>query len=540
MAGLAASFGSGAMTNSIAELEDADCIMVVGSNTMEQHPLIAKRIVAAREKGAKLIVIDPRKTPLVEFANIHLQLKPGTDIALINALMNVIISEGLVNQVFINERTEGFADVKKKAGQYSPAKVAGITGVSADAIIEAAKMYAGAKRASICYCMGITQHVNGTSTVRALANLPMMTGNIGRESTGLNPLRGQNNVQGSCDMGALPNVFPGYQRVDDDTARKKFEAAWGVPLDSRPGMTLTEMFDAAHAGQIKTMFIMGENPVLSEPNRKHAEEALKNLDFLVVQDIFMNETTEFADVILPAASYAEKEGTFTNTERKVSRVRQAIAPIGESKPDWQIISEIARKMGSDKFNYTSSAEIMDEIASLTPSYAGISFERLDNGEKLVWPCPDKTHPGTPILHKGQFTRGKGQFFAVDYQEPPELPDTDYPLILTTGRVIFQYHTGTMTRRTPLLEKECNEAFVEINPKDADKLSIKNGEKVSVKSRRGEIEVKAMVTDHINSGVVFVPFHFTEAAANSLTLDKYDPDCKIPEFKVCAVSVSKKG
>lgn len=528
------------MTNSIEEIAGADCILVIGSNTMEQHPLIAKRILAAKEKGAKLIVVDPRKTPLVEFADIHLQLTPGTDIALINGLMNVIVSDGMVDETFVSDRTEGVDALKAKVGEYPADKVAQITGVAADNIKEAAKMYGGAEKSSICYCMGVTQHVTGTNTVKSLANLAMLTGNLGKESVGVNPLRGQNNVQGACDVGALPDVFSGYQRVDNPDARQKFEKAWGASLNPNPGLTLVEMFDAAHEGKLKAMYVMGENPVLSEPNRKHAEDALKNLEFLVVQDIFMNETADFADVVLPAASYAEKEGTFSTTERKVSRVRKAIEPVGESKADWKIISELAKKAGSDQFNCSSASDIMDEIAGLTPSYGGISFERLDSGEKLVWPCPDKDHPGTPVLHIGQFTRGKGQFFAIDYAPSPELPDSEYPLILTTGRVMFQYHTGTMTRRVPQLEKEANQSFVEVSPQDADKLGIKDGDSVSVKSRRGEIEVRAMVADKVNPGVVFMPFHFAEAAANSLTLDKYDPDCKIPEFKVCAVSVARKG
>ena len=540
MAGLAATFGSGSMTNSIAEFENADCILIIGSNTMEQHPLIAKRMLKAKEKGAKLIVADPRRIPMMAFADVALQLKPGTDIALLNGLMNVIIGDGLTDNRFIEERTEGFDQVKAKVSEYTPEKAAGICGVSADDIKAAAQLYGKAEKGSIAYCMGVTQHVKGVDTVKSVANLAMITGNVGRESTGVNPLRGQCNVQGASDMGALPNVFTGYQKVSDDAAGQKFEQAWGCSLNSRPGLTLTDMFDVAEEGKIKAMYVMGENPALSEPNMGHAQKALKNLEFLVVQDIFMTETAQFADVVLPAASFAEKEGTFTSTERRVSRVRKAIDPIGESKADWQIISDLAKQMGSSQFNYGSAAEIMDEISNLTPSYGGISHERLDSGEQLAWPCPDKDHPGTPVLHKDGFPHGKGKFFVIDYAPSPEMPDSEYPLILTTGRVMFQYHTGTMTRRVPALEREASSAQLEINPADADKLGIKQGDKVIVKSRRGEIETKALVADKTTSGVVFLPFHFAEAAANVLTLDKFDPDCKIPEFKVCAVSVRGKG
>ncbi len=528
------------MTNSIAELEDSDCILVVGSNTMEQHPLIAKRIIKAKEKGARLIVVDPRQIVLTDFADIHLQITPGTDIALANGLANVIIDEKMADEAFIAERTEEFDEFKTKVREYTPAKAAQITGVAEDDIREAARLYGRAERGSIVYCMGITQHVMGTNNVKSLSNLAMLTGNIGRQSTGVNPLRGQNNVQGACDMGGLPGVYSGYQAVGDGAAREKFEKAWKANLPATPGPTVPEMMDMAIEGKIKAMYIMGENPVLSDADRGHSEKALESVDFLVVQDIFLTETAQFADVVLPGTSYAEKEGTFTSTERTVSRVRQAIEPVGDSKPDWQIIAEIAKKLGSDQFNYQSPADIMDEIARLTPSYGGISYERLDRGERLAWPCPDAEHPGTPVLHASQFTRGKGKFFAVDHQTPAEATDEEYPFTFSTGRVIFQYHTGSMTRRTPALEHEAPDARLEINPRDAEKLSIKDGESITVKSRRGEIEVKAMVTDRILPGMVFLPFHYNEAAANVLTLDKRDPDAKIPSLKMCAASVSKRG
>ena len=540
MAGLAATFGSGAMTNSIVELQNADCIFVIGSNTMEQHPLIATRILAAKEKGAKLVVVDPRRTSLVAYANVHLQINPGTDIALINGIMNIIINDKLTDDTFIDARTEDFSALREKVQQYPPQKVAEICGVDAKDLQEAAHLYGKAKASSIVYCMGITQHTTGTNNVKSLANLAMMTGNIGKPSTGVNPLRGQNNVQGACDMGALPVVFTGYQSVTDDTIRQKFEKAWDCSLSGKAGLPLTAMFDASYKGELKGMFVIGENPVLSEPDKTHCEEALNKLELLVVQDIFLTETAQMADVVLPAASFAEKDGTFSATDRRVTRIRKVIEPVGESKPDWVIICELARLMGGKQFGYNSPAEVMEEIAKLTPSYGGISYERLDNGEILPWPCPTKDHPGTPILHKENFTRGKGKFFAIDHVPPAEMPDSEFPLILTTGRSMFHYHTGTMTRKAPALEKQVSHALLEINPQDAEKLGIVDDSDITVKSRRGEVQVKAFVTDRVNTGVVFLPFHFAEAPANVLTIDKRDPDAKIPEFKVCAVNVSKRG
>jgi len=536
--GLVNSFGSGAMTNSIPEIEGAGCIFVIGSNTMEQHPLVSSRVLRAKERGAKLIVADPRRIPLVEFADVHLQHRPGTDVCLLNGIMNLILSWNLADNDFIAGRTEGFEEFKRKVGEYSPEKVCQITGVDRAALEKAARWYGEAEKASILYAMGITQHTTGTDNVESCANLAMLTGNVGRKSTGVNPLRGQNNVQGACDMGALPNVYSGYQSVRDEASRGKFEKAWGVELPQEPGLTVTEMIDAALEGSLKAMYIMGENPVLSDPDVNHVRKALSELDFLVVQDCFLSDTAEFAHVVLPACSFAEKEGTFTATDRRVQRGRKAIGPIGDSKPDWVIITELARRMGSTQFNYESPQAIMEEIVNLTPSYGGISYERLDSGEVLAWPCPSKEHPGTKLLHEEIFARGKGRFFAIDYEQPAELPDEEYPFILTTGRVMFQFHTGTMTRRVPALEREASTGFVELNPEDAARLSIVQGEKVQVKSRRGEIEIKAFVTDRVSPGVVFIPFHFAECAANELTSRNLDPEAKIPEFKVCAVKIYK--
>jgi formate dehydrogenase alpha subunit len=536
--GLMTAFGSGAMTNSIPEVEGADCIFVIGSNTIEQHPLIGSRIVKAKDKGAKLIVADPRRIPLARFADIYLQMKPGTDVCLLNGLMNIILRDGLEDKSFIRERTEGFEEFRKKIELYPPEKVQEICDIGVEDLRKAARIYGEAKRAMIIYSMGITQHTTGTDNVRSTANLALLTGNVGRECTGVNPLRGQNNVQGACDVGALPNVYSGYQSIQDKAVRERFEEAWGTQLPQQPGLTVVEMIDAACRGSLKAMYIMGENPMLSDPDLNHVREGLKALDFLVVQDIFLSETTMLADVVLPAASFAEKEGTFTATDRRVLRVRKAIDSLGESKPDWVIISQLAQKMGNSKFAYNSAQDIMEEIARLTPIYGGISYDRLDKGGILAWPCPTPDHPGTKFLHDKTFTRGKGCFTPIDYTDPAELPDTEFPFILTTGRVAFQYHTGTMTRRISSLENEVPTGFVELNPEDAQKLKLGQGDTVKVRSRRGEIQINASITDSIAQGIVFIPFHFAECAANQLTNSRLDPEAKIPELKVCAVNISK--
>jgi len=537
--GLGKTFGSGAMTNSIGELEDADCIFVIGSNTTEQHPLIARYIMRARAKGTKLIVADPRLIPLTQFADYHLRQRPGTDVALLNGFMNVILKEGWEDKKFINERTEGFEELKEVVKKYTPEEVEKITGIPKELIIEASRIYAQAKSASLVYSMGITQHTTGVDNVVSCSNLAMLTGNVGRPSTGVNPLRGQSNVQGACDMGALPNVYSGYQSVADENTRAKFEKAWNTELPSQPGLTVVEMMNEAAKGNLKAIYIMGENPMLSDPDINHVKKALENLEFLVVQDIFLTETAQLADLVLPGTSYAERDGTFTATDRRVQRIRKAIEPRGESKPDWQIICALARKMGSKGFEYSSPAEIMDEIASLTPIYGGIGYERIED-IGLQWPCPSKEHPGTPYLHQEKFSRGKGKFFGIEFKEAAELPDADYPFILTTGRTIFHYHTGTMTRRTEALNREVPTGYVEINFKDAEKLNIFEGEIVSVKSRRGKIEVKVQVTKKVPEGVIFIPFHFAESPANVLTNSAFDPVAKIPEYKVCAVQVEKKS
>jgi formate dehydrogenase (NADP+) alpha subunit len=493
----------------------------------------------ARVKGTKLIVADPRLIPLTQFADYHLRQRPGTDVALLNGFMNVILKEGWEDKKFINERTEDFEELKEVVKKYTPEEVEKITGIPQELIIQASRTYAQAKSASIVYSMGITQHTTGVDNVVSCSNLALLTGNVGRPSTGVNPLRGQSNVQGACDMGALPNVYSGYQSVADENARAKFEKAWNTELPSKPGLTVVEMMHEAAKGNLKAIYIMGENPMLSDPDINQVKKALENLEFLVVQDIFLTETAQLADIVLPGTSYAERDGTFTTTDRRVQRIRKAIEPIGESKPDWQIICALARKMGSEKFEYSSPAEIMDEIASVTPIYGGIGYERIED-IGLQWPCPSKEHPGTPYLHQEKFSRGKGKFFGIEFKEAAELPDADYPLILTTGRTIFHYHTGTMTRRTEALNREVPTGYVEINFKDAEKLNIFEGEIVSVKSRRGKIEVKVQVTRRVPEGVIFIPFHFAESPANALTNSAFDPVAKIPEYKVCAVKVEKKS
>ena len=538
--GLVAAFGSGAMTNSIPEVAAAECILVTGSNTIEQHPLIGSRVLEAKERGATLIVIDPRETPLSDKADFFLRQKPGTDVAWLNGFMNIIIKENLHDKTFIKERTEGFEDLKKTVTDYTPQKVEQITGIGAEQLTQAARAYAKADSAMILYAMGITQHTTGTDNVKSIANLAMLTGNVGKAKSGVNPLRGQNNVQGACDMGALPNVYSGYQKVADPEVRQKFEKAWDTSLPANPGLTVVEMTNAAEQGRLRALYIMGENPMLSDPDINHVHVALEKLQLLIVQDIFLTETARLADVVLPGASFAEKEGTFTNTDRTVLRVRKAIEPVGESLPDWRIICDLAQHLNANGFEYDSAEQIMNEIARTTPSYGGISFQRLDQGQTLAWPCPTADSPGTTFLHEGKFARGLGRFHAIDYIPTAEETDEQFPLILTTGRTMFHYHTGTMTRRIALLNYEVPTGYMEINPADAGQLQIADGEKADVTSRRGCIEITAKVTKRVPRGTIFIPFHFAECAANMLTNSELDPDAKIPVLKVCAVNVTKKN
>jgi len=535
VAGLMMAFGGGVMTNSIDEVTRADVILVIGSNTTETHPLAGSEIIKAVENGSKLIVVDPREIPLARFAKIHLRSRLGSNVALLNGMMNVIINEGLEEKEFIEERTECFKELRKTVEKYTPERIEEISGVRAYDLKSAARMYAKAKRGMILYCLGITQHVVGTDNVLSLANLALLTGNVGKEGTGVNPLRGQNNVQGACDMGALPDVYTGYQPVINDKIRKKIERAWKAPLPKDAGLTVIEMMDAAANGKIRGMYISGENPMLSNPDINHVRDALEKLDILVVQDIFLTETAELADVVLPGCSYAEKNGTFTNTERRVQLVRKAIDPIC-GKEEWKIVCEVANRFGH-KMNYGSPKEIMEEISSLTPIYGGISHERLENGG-LQWPCPTKDHPGTKYLYENGFSRGKGKFHAIEYISSDEMPDEEYPFLLTTGRVSVHCNTGTMTRRSGTLNREVPKGFGEINPVDAKEIGVLKGQKVKVSTRRGKIIINAMITDEVPEKTLFIPFHFSEEVTNVLTNPELDPISKIPEFKVCAANIER--
>ncbi len=539
VAGLVQSFGSGAMTNSIDEVGRAACIFAIGTNTTSTHPIVGLEVKRAIRSGAKLIVANPKEIDLCRVADIWLQQWPGTDVALLMGMMRVIVDEGLVDSRFIKERCENFEEFRSSLEAFDLEIVERITRVPRERIARAARLYATCKPATILYAMGITQHSHGTDNVIAIANLAMLTGNIGKPSSGVNPLRGQNNVQGACDMGALPDVYPGYQSVADPTARAKFEAAWGSPLSQTPGLTLTEIIDAARRGEIKAIYLVGENPLLSEPDAAHAEEALRKLDFLVVQDIFLSETAQLAHVVLPACSFAEKDGTFTNTERRVQRLHQAVEPLGSSRPDWWITCQISQRMGTKGFDFHHPSQIMEEIARLTPSYGGISYQRLESGG-LQWPCPSPDHPGTPILHTQRFTRGLGRFIPLEYKPPLEQPDDKYPFVLTTERLLYQYHTGTMTRKVGGLNVIRGEELVEVNPGDAARLGIADGDWVKVTSRRGEVIARARVTEASPRGVISMSFHFTECRTNLITNPGLDPIAKIPELKVAAVRVEKRG
>jgi len=545
VAGLQIAIGSSAMSNSIAEMEDLEVFIVTGSNTSETHPVISTFLREAVVKnGAKLIVIDPRRIEMSRFADYYLQLTPGTDVVLFQALAQVIVEEELFDLDFITDRVEGFEDYIPTLKPFTPEYAEEICGVPANLIRSAARVYAGAERAAIYWGMGISQSVHGTDNAISLANLALLTGNIGKPGTGLNPLRGQNNVQGCSDSGGLPNVYPGYQPVSDPEIQAKFEKKWGVKLDPEPGLTTMEMVDAAEKEVIKAYYIMGENPMMSEPDLLHARHVMEGLEFVLYQDIFMNETGEYADIILPAVSFAEKDGTFTNSDRRVQLVRKAIHPPGEARPDWEIIQDLAlrveEKLSRKKtagFDFNHPAEIWDEMAALTPPFQGISHARIINESGVHWPCPTEDHPGTPYLFADTFPRGKGKLTPLEYRPSAELPDKKFPFILSTGRVLYHWHGGTLTRRSKL-DDIYPEAVVEIHPGDAKKLGISSSERVNVRSRRGEIQVKTLVTERSPQGVVFIPFHFAESAANILTLDKRDPQAKIPDYKVCAVAVEK--
>jgi len=537
VAGLATTFGSGAMTNSINEIENAQVMLVIGSNTSEAHPQVARRIFTAMDRGARLIVIDPRRTLLARRADIHLAIRPGTDIPLLNAMMRIILDENLADDLFIEMRTENFYGLRDMLYRLDLEETARLTGVDLAGIRAAAQLYGRAQKAVICYCLGITQHVCGTGNVQAIANLAMLTGHVEKEDTGVDPLRGQNNVQGACDMGALPNVFPSYQQVDIDDYREKFERAWHACLPSQPGLTLMEMTHGGKNGPLKAMFIMGENPVLSDPVQARVEETLDNLEFLLVADIFLTETARRAHVVLPAASFAEKTGTFTNSERRVQMVRRVIPPLGQSRTDSDIIMDLSARLGY-AMDYESPAEIMEEISMLAPIYGGMQHDRLENSWGLQWPCWDRRHSGTPFLHKYYFTRGKGRFVPTVHEPPAELPDEDYPFLLITGRIYHQYHTGTMSRHSALLSREAGEALLQLHPGDGRRLGVRSGDLVRMRSRRGEVQVKAQLTETVKAGEIYTTFHFSEMPVNRLTISAKDHFSQCPEYKICAVHLEK--
>jgi len=538
VAGLAASFGSGAMTNDINDIRKADVILVTGSDTTAAHPVISARIKkAVRDGKSKLIVIDPKKIRLADYAEIYASHRPGSDVAVLNGIMQIILKNGWEDREYVSNRCENFDAFKEEImkDKYSPENVEKLSGIPAETLKEIAEMFAKAKTGSVFYSMGITQHTTGTDNVKSVANLQMLCGNLGIPGGGVNPLRGQCNVQGACDMGGLPNVYPGYQKVTDPKVKEKFEKIYGRPMSDKIGLTVTDVIDTAYDGKLKALYIMGENPFLSDPDQHHVAKALGNIEFMVVQDIFLTETAEFADVVLPASSFAEKEGHFTNTERRVQRLNIALPAPGEAKDDWEITQLIANTMGSD-WNYRTVKEITEEINLTTPSYAGITWDRIGlNG--LQWPCPTTEHPGTPYLHKDKFARGLGLFHEIEFKEPAELPDEEYPLILTTGRILEQFHTGTMSRKSKGLNN-IGKPSVMISVFDAEKLGISNSEPVEVSTRRGSIEIPAFVTKKMRAGTIYVPFHFVEAPANRLTINAVDPVAKIPEYKVCAAKITK--
>ena len=530
------------MTNTIYDItHESDAIMLVGSNPEHAHPVIGMQVRQAVARGAKLIVVDPRDIDLAKQADIHLKLKPGTNVAFANGMMHIFIEEGLIDQQFIEERTENFDALKEVVRDYTPEKAAQICGIDPDKLREAARLYATADRAPIMYCLGVTEHHTGTEGVMSLSNMAMMVGKLGRPGCGVNPIRGQNNVQGACDMGASPNQFPGYQNLAAPGVIEKFEKAWNTELNHEIGTKATDCFPKMITGEIRGLFIFGEDPVRTDPNTAHVIKALQSVDFLVVDDLFMTETAKLADVILPGRSYAEKEGTFSNTERRVQRVRKAVEIAGETRPDTWIFTEIMNRMGYPQPHLTP-AEIMDEIASVTPSFGGISHARLDSpevgGRGLQWPCPSKDHPGTPIMHVGKFARGLGYFRPAEYTPSMELPDEEYPLIMMTGRILYHYNACAMTDKTEGINEIAGGSFIELNAADAKALNISDGDMVEIASRRGKITSQARVSEKTRPGECWMPFHYIEGGANWLTIDALDSISSTPEYKVCAVRVGK--
>jgi len=537
--------GTSAMSNTAAEVVHSDVFLVTGSNTAETHPIIALQMKAAVEKhGAKLIVVDPRRVEMVNWAALWLPEKPGTDVPLFSAMAHVIVKERLYNEDFIHRRTEGFDDFCKSIERFTPEYAEAISGVERNLIVQAARMYATAKTAAIYWALGIPEHSHGTDNAMSLIHLALLTGHIGRQGTGLNPLRGQNNVQGASDSGAMPWHYPGYQRVDEDASGRKFEQAWNIEpggLNRRLGLTTTEIMSAVGPGGVRALHIMGENPMMSEPNLNHTRHMIEQLEFLSVQDLFINESGAYADVFLPAASWAEKEGTFTNTDRRVQRVRKALEPRGQARADWQIICDLAerieKKLGRSRsafWAYQSPDEVLEEMGRIVPEYAGVKYRRIEK-QGIQTPVWDDSHPGTPFLFAETFPRGRGKFYDVEYIPSVEMADEEYPFILTTGRLLEHWHGGTLTRHSKL-DDLYPQARIEINPADGARLKIEDGQTVRVSSRRGTVVLRAWLTQRTTVGVVFIPMHFAEAAANLLTIDALDPLAKIPEYKACAVNI----
>ena len=546
VAGLQLALGTSAMSNSIAEMEHLDTFIVTGSNTTETHPVIANFLKrAVRQNGAKLIVMDPRQVEMTDFACLWLRQRAGTDVAVWQAMAHVVVKEKLFNRDFIRERTEGFSDYVESLELFTPEWAESVSGVPAEDTRRAARMYAQAKAAAVYWGMGISQSTHGTDNTLAITNLALLCGQIGRPGTGLNPLRGQNNVQGASDSGGLPYVFTAYQRVDDEGIRARFAAEWKrEDLNPSPGLMITELADAVEAGAVRAFYIMGEDPLTSEPNLNHARHVLEKLELLVCQDIFLNTTGQMADVILPSVSFAEKDGTFTNSDRRVQLVRRAVAPVGQSRPDWEIVCDLARRLEarlgvipSAGWDYAHPSEIWEEMRRVTPEFAGITYERLEREGGVHWPCPSPDHPGTPYLFAESFPRGRGKFWTLEYGTDSEQPDREYPFILSTGRVLYHWHGGTLSRRSKL-DEVWPEATVEIHTADAQHLGVTTGDWVEVTSRRGAIQLRVLVSDRSAPGMVFIPFHFVEAAANVLTMDRLDPRAKIPDFKVCAVRLQR--
>ena len=537
--GLRRAFGSGAMTNPIADIEKADFLLVVGSNTTVSHPLIARRMVRALKKGAQIAVVDPVKTGIARLAYYYLPLSPGSDIPLFMGMAKVILEKGLHNREFIEKYTEGFEEFKRELLRISMDEVVRITGVPKDLIEEVAVKYATSRASSIVYCLGVTEHITGTENVMSLANLALLTGHIGREGTGVNPLRGQNNVQGASDLGVLADSLPGYKNPLDPTDKEPFEREWGVNLSTTPGLAIPEFPQAIEEGKIRGMYIIGEDPALTDPDTSKVQSALSKLEFLVVQDVYMTETASLANIVLPAALWAEKDGTFTNTERRIQRIRKVVDPPGEAKPDWEILTLLAGRMGYD-WNYNDPSEIMDEIARLVPLYGGISYDRLKEGWGISWPVPDRNHPGTPRLYEDlnfKTKSGKGVFNIVRYRPPFDVPDDEYPLYLTTGRHGFHWHVASMTGRSPTLKREYPRSYVLMNRKDMERFNLKRGDRVKIISRRGKIE--AFIEEgEPKPGVLFMPLHFKEAPVNILTPAVMDPLSRMPDFKGAAVRLEK--